>query len=340
MKTCIFGGQFGSEGKGSVSEYWIKNFRSTEEKIKVIAIGENAPNSGHTCSLGKTRNVPAVSYFADEIWLGPDASVSLAALLEDLCGIFNVTGRRPPVFIHENASMVTGSDVKGEADVVKRVSSTGSGSGLSRVRKYFDRLPEATVKILDNLGCNTRRAYFGEQVKLVTTSEYLQMVKNSHRNCDDWIFECSQGLMLDPNFGYFPFVTSRSTLPHVALARNGLHTYKWDMVGVYRTYPIRTGGPSGPTGGRELSWEEINIVPEIATVTKRVRRVFEFSMDDFVRSVGLAQPSTIVFTHCDYLDALPLWRWIKDKRQAISAMLSAMPEFYMSREAGRLEIVP
>ena len=115
------------------------------------------------------------------------------------------------------------------------------------------------------------------------------------------IFECSQGTLLDTNFGVFPFCTSRSTLPRVAIERNGLGWIDWEYAGVYRTYPIRTGGPSGPTGGDELDWKYLGVKPEIATVTKRVRRIFEFSEKDFCKSLSLNRPDYLMFTFLDYI---------------------------------------
>lgn len=44
---------------------------------------------------------------------------------------------------------------------------------------------------------------------------------------------------------------------------------------MYRTYPIRVAGNSGPLN-RETTWEQIGVAPEQTTVTKKTRRVGEW----------------------------------------------------------------
>jgi len=307
MKLCVFGGHYGSEGKGSAAEWLIPNCRNIDLQNRqpdrrLIAIGENSPNSGHTCSLGKTRNIPASSFFADEVLLGPDAAVHLAVLHMDLLAIRNATGKAPPVFIHEHAAWVCDADVVNEqkSGVVASISSTGSGSGWARtVNKQFHRFPDAVMKDrpLDRVRDD------GFQVVILNRGEYLRKVQSY--TYEDCIFECSQGALLDVSWGIFPFVTSRTTLPRAAIERNGLGTLLWNYAGVYRTYPIRTGGPSGPTGGQEISFADLDQPDEIATVTKRTRRIFEFSREDFELSVNLTRPNLVMFTHLDYIPMHP-----------------------------------
>jgi adenylosuccinate synthase len=160
---------------------------------------------------------------------------------------------------------------------------------MARNRKFIQRLSSAVVKDYK----------FPAGIEVLTSDEYMDYLHGNSQTAK--ILECSQGAMLDTNFGVFPYVTSRSTLPRVAVERNGLGHLPWEFAGVYRTYPIRTGGPSGPTGGAELSWQSVGVPQEIATVTKRIRRIFEFDEKDFCRSLKLTRPDHIMFTFLDYL---------------------------------------
>lgn len=311
MKLCVYGGQYGSEGKGSVAEYLIREAshlhrpeaegqRPTRD-LKLVALGENSPNSGHTCSLGKTRNIPASSYFADTVVLGPDSAVQIETLLTDLASIKAATGKAPRVYIHEHAAFVCDADITNEAStgIIDRVSSTGSGSGAARMRKGYLRHEDAVIK-------SRATSIFAEQgfeVSVVSRWAYLKIIEECQR--EDCIFECSQGTLLDNNWGVFPYVTSRSTLPRTAIDRNGVATIPWSYCGVYRTFPIRTGGPSGPTGGEEVTFESLKVAPEIATVTKRTRRIFKFSREDFYLSLHLTRPAMVFFTHLDYIGVDP-----------------------------------
>lgn len=312
MKFVIYGGQYGSEGKGSAAEWLLKHGRHVDEPSrpkydpdrKLVAIGENSPNSGHTCSLGKTRNIPASSFFAESVVLGPDSAVNIPVLMQDLDSIKTATGKVPRLYIHEHAALVGEYDGKLEFTdgMVERVSSTGSGSGAARAyRKCYLRRADAAIG--NNKHLVEKANIGGYEIVLLNRFQFIHLLEQL-RNCD-CVFECSQGTLLDVNWGIYPFVTSRTTLPRVSIERNGLATLPWEYFGVFRTYPIRTGGPSGPTGAPETSFADIKVPDEIASVTKRIRRVFGFSRDDFWLSMNLTRPAHVMFTHLDYIDCDP-----------------------------------
>lgn len=294
-KLVIFGGQYGSEGKASAAEFWAKQFKNQS----IVVLGENGPNSGHTSSKGSTKNIPASSFWADYIILGPDSVINKDILIQD----WETVGKKP-LFIHEHAALMPKNAGTKEIEVIKRISSTGSGTGTARKNKFFDRQNKAIIK----------GATFPKGISIVSNEEYKNILKQCYYRT--MIFECSQGALLDTNFGIFPYVTSRPTLPRVAIERNGLGWFDWTYVGVYRTYPIRTGGPSGPTGGPELNWNSLGVKPEQATVTKRIRRIFEFSEEDFCKSFYLTQPDILMFTFLDYIginpkDSLDFQEWLE-----------------------------
>lgn len=307
MKQCVYGGQYGSEGKGSLSEYLAKKvLAKTKSGRRLVVAGENSPNSGHTCSRGKTRNIPAASFWADVIILGPDSVIDPIALLEDLDAVRKSRTDEPfELIIHMHAAVM--GDMCGvmerDSGVIDRISSTGSGSGAARYFKQFYRVEESCIGHTFNGQAEIDNFFKGHQVRIYNNWQFQQAVQMLED--DEWLFECSQGTLLDVNWGRFPYVTSRSTFPRVAIERNGLGQFDWEYTGVYRTYPIRTGGPSGPTGGKEITFESLGVASEIATVTKRIRRIFEFSLDDFLLSIRLTRPDNIAFTHLDYLHMKP-----------------------------------
>jgi adenylosuccinate synthase len=285
----VYGGQYGSEGKASAAEYWAKRLKAENPRKVLFVMGENGPNSGHTSSKGVTKNIPASSFWADYVLMGPDTVVDPEALNKDWKAV------NRPIFIHEHAALLSLAMKAEEADLVKRISSTGSGTGAARAWKFFQRQRSAVVQ--------DGHLYTLNDISVVDDKEYFDIVRLAASEMA--IFECSQGLLLDTNFGLFPFVTSRSTLPRVAVERNGLGGLPWSYVGVYRTYPIRTGGPSGPTAGGEVTWQSLGQPPEITTVTKRVRRVFNFSTAEFAKSMTLARPDGLMFTFLDYIGLDP-----------------------------------
>ena len=290
FRICVFGAQFGSEGKGCAAEYLIKRYRNPEKRL--VVYGENAPNSGHTNTIGKTRSMPVSAYLADVCILGPDSAIDPTILTKEVIAVKAVNPNLQ-VYVHENAALITLNSIHNEqqSGIEQSISSTVTGGGAARTSKALHRDRRFTM-----YEERTRAAGY----TIVDQVEYFELLADLGE--EDSLFECSQGLMLDLNLGYYPYVTSRTTHPRAVIERNGLGpSGDWLFAGAYRTYPIRTGGNSGPTGGRELSWEEVGVPKEIAVVTKRVRRVFEFSGADFIRSLNLVRPQFLMFTHLDYL---------------------------------------
>lgn len=354
-RIAVYGAQFGSEGKACVAEHIIKTrlggravmnehgVTTRHGYTKPVILGENAPNSGHTCSEGKTRNIPASSYFGQCVFIGPDAVIDPDVLCAD---VRQVLEKNPElvVWIHEHAARCSVQNIRNERDIAleARVASTITGGGSARSEKQLVRNIHLTI------GADTTwiPGDLAAHVIIVRRQNWLTELM-MHADLP-WIYEGSQGLMLDVNLGYYPFVTSRTTHPMAALARNGFlvgcqgeNDPAWRMVGTFRTFPIRTGGNSGPTGGQELQWGGSDsggmlygIQPEIATVTHRTRRVFEFSAVDFWYSVSVNRPHEIFFTHVDYLglaahserDQERFRGWLSGK-----LFLSGMPNGWLSQ---------
>lgn len=315
---CVFGGQYGSEGKGSVAEFLIRTRRNNGQKL--IVIGDGGPNSGHTNTLVKTRQLPSCAAWADEVFLGPDSAIDPEVLQKDIASLIIATGKCPAIYIHENAAIVMSCHAmqEGAANLRDRIGSTQTGGGSARSAKYLMRDTACVVS------SNIYRMPDHHALSVVGRSEWLDRVFGESEAGAMVIFECSQGVLLDTNQGRYPFVTSRSTIPSVSVGRNGLAALDWNMCGTYRCHPIRTGGETGPTGGKEIDWDMLMVKAEIATVTGRTRRVFDFSPADFAHSCRVAPPDEIFFTHCDYL--LPFGDKISSFKHAFADKLHPIQE--------------
>lgn len=310
MRHVVYGGQFGSEGKGNVSEFLVKSYPSAK---KVIVIGENSPNSGHTCTRGKTRNIPAASFFASAAFLGPDSVIDIDVIKKD---VMAVKAFNPDfvVYVHEHAAIISpdAAEMEDNMTLKDRIGSTQTGSGYARHQKMVYRDAGTIVR--------GRTDKNDLPFMILSRNEWMAFVSEVNTTEDVlFIFECSQGMMLDVNLGYYPFVTSRTTVPQAVLSRNGFDPMMFTYCGVYRTFPIRTGGNTGPTGSEEITWESLKLAPEIATVTGRVRRIFKWSQFDFETSLQLCIPEFIFITHCDYiLDENELMVFLKRVKATMS----------------------
>jgi adenylosuccinate synthase len=124
------------------------------------------------------------------------------------------------------------------------------------------------------------------------------------------LVEGAQGFGLSLYHGDWPYCTSRDVTPWQIAGDCGL-PFRWmnNIVVwmVMRTFPIRVNnrdGSSGPAyeGQRELTWEEMGQAPELTTVTKLPRRIFEFSQLQYKHAMdhcaGLS--TNVVLTFADY----------------------------------------
>jgi adenylosuccinate synthase len=86
------------------------------------------------------------------------------------------------------------------------------------------------------------------------------------------MLEGTQGYWLGSHAGLYPYCTSSDCRAIDFLAMAGCTFNTATAWVVFRSFPIRIAGNSGPFE-HETSWDEIGVKPEFTTVTKKMRRV-------------------------------------------------------------------
>lgn len=291
-------GQFGSTGKGALSA-WI-----AEQAIKLRiaglfagAIYSGGPNSGHTFYVDDEKVVlkqlPSFAVYLYKkgitipVYLSAGAVIDIDILREEANRYPNL-----PIFVHPNAAVVSEEDKQAEhAGSIAAVAGTRSGTGSAIARKVL----------------REHSAIAGFSLGRVAANVVIQAHRMKPEKAP-YFMEVSQGFSLGINSHFYPKVTSRectvmqgladARLPPASLA----HTYM-----AIRTYPIRVGDVDGHSSGAwypdqyETTWEHLRIEPELTTVTKRVRRVATFSMEQFHEACYANNPSIVFLSHMDYL---------------------------------------
>lgn len=267
----VVGGQFGSEGKGHFTAELAKVVNKVQGTPLTIRTG--GPNAGHTVvddegHPWKLRQVPATAVVL------PDAPLAIASgaeideevltyeigLLE--AGGFNITDRLwidgQATIIDEHHKRQEQLPILGQPEsLVQRVGSTGKGIGAARAARImreatlYDDGPHATF-VIDKV------------------AEHLASNKPV-------IIEATQGFGLGLHAGWYPKCTSRDIRAIDVLAEVGISPWQpgVDRVivwVVFRPYPIRVAGDSGPLKG-ETTWEALDLEAEYTTVTQKIRRV-------------------------------------------------------------------
>jgi len=288
----VIGGQFGSEGKGSVVSWLSK----TQERPFDVSIRTGSPNAGHTFRVGeglvKMRQLPC-SWQAqkDNVLYVPAGAVINEEVFYAEVEMVHSRGFSGRILVSPQASVVDGEAIEAERAI--KTGTTGEGIGYTRARKCL------------------RKAVLAKDVPKLRSfvpspSDWLYNALA--KDCCHLLVESTQGFGLSMDYFHYPFCTSTNLTPYRILddAEIPWGAHRVNVWMVLRTFPIRIAGNSGALW-METSWEELrrrygNHIPvERTTVTDKVRRVGEFDVITAVDAVHRCRPNNVVLTFFDYL---------------------------------------
>lgn len=266
--SVVVGGQYGSEAKGHVA---AQLHARTHHRLGVRIGG---PNAGHTV-IDKNgvrfplRTIPVAAAVDHdtELVIAAGSEIDLHVLLEEITALENAGHPvRERLMIDPQATVISEEHKQQEAELIAKVGSTGKGIGAARAARMMRTAPVAADSIL-------------LEPYLIDTSSVLNQY---HRNGHDILIEGTQGYHLGLHAGHYPQSTTNDCRAIDCVAQAGVTPLRLpDIWLVFRTYPIRVAGNSGPMG-EELDWESLAtlsdgyIEPERTTVTNKVRRVAEW----------------------------------------------------------------
>ena len=212
-----------------------------------------------------------------------------------------------------------------------KIGTTGKGIGPC----YEDKIARRGIKICDLDDINSLKSrlkqliefhniflakYSKKRISFIDTFKFLKSIKkrilsysidlsefvNSKKFASKkLLFEGAQGLMLDIDYGTFPYVTSSNTLPATAASSIGLNPRKLgNIIGVVKAYTTRVGEGPFPTEiksklGAVLA-EKGN---EFGSVTGRPRRCGWFDVVQCKKAINIAGIDSFILTKIDVLDS-------------------------------------
>lgn len=332
MKSVVMvqGLQFGSEAKGAISagvaKFWFPDTVAT-------AWG---PNAGHTvrdgdfkfvsCMLASGALYPSVK----RILIGPGSVVDFDRLAAEIV-LAGDRLRGKALYIHPNAAVLRPEHAAAEAALL-RIGSTMKGTmeaAVSKMRREPEGIARAVKSSVDDCLYDAA-AKVGLEIS-GSEREYNRAVDES----DKLLIEGAQGFGLSIHGQFYPYCTSRDVSPAQVLADCRIplpHFKDFHVVGVIRTYPIRVANRRSATqeftsGGfysdqHELDWQrDLEREPELTTVTKLPRRIFNFSHEQLRAAIRQVQPTSLSLTFCDYIDLPPVqWQLGPNTVQFINAI--------------------
>lgn len=254
----VQGAQYGSEGKGQVAA------NLCVERNVDFAIRTGAINAGHTVYYNgvpyKMQQLPTGWVNPNtKLVIGPGAYIHLPTLLAEVRMVGEATGegvdgvkKRLLIDHRVGYHSIDDENVAKKANRHLHIGATGKGCAEAIIAKIANR----------GHGYLFHHTDHAKEFQLVDVPGCI--IPALH-NSAQLLIEGTQGSLLDLHLGPWPYVTSRMTSAANWVAEAGLSpAFKYEIVLVARTYPIRVAGNSGPLP-EETSW------PTLCRVMNRKR---------------------------------------------------------------------
>jgi adenylosuccinate synthase len=285
--SFVVDGAFGSTGKGAASA-WI--YANSEFKPDVFTTNAS-PNAGHTAYWKGNKIVTrhlSIAGVIDAMEGGHGITyLNAGAIIDEdlLRHEIDTYGMEGRVFVSPKATVILPRHKENHPSLAA-IASTQKGTGPAMADRLL-RYPDVI---------------YGQREGQLTFTPNFEKARV--------LCEVPQGFSLGLHSGFYPYTTNREcTVLQGASDLGCSHRDITNVMMTIRTFPIRVGNTADGTSGpcypdqQEISWSDLGVEPEVTTVTKRVRRVFTFSDEQFRAAVRVNAPNSLWLGFMDYLDA-------------------------------------
>jgi adenylosuccinate synthase len=338
MQTlAIIGAQWGDEGKGKITDLLA-------EKCDLVVRYQGGHNAGHTIWVNGQKTVLHVipsgvlhprclSVIGHGVVLEPEN------FLKELDKIKNMTKVTPDnLKLSSTATVITSYhkllDAARETQGPEKIGTTGKGIGPA----YEDKVSRRAIKVKDLLDKDTlirrlsngyaekailfknlyqidfpaieeevERLYaYGLQMKDYVTDTF-SLIDQKLSEGKRVLYEGAQGILLDIDYGTYPFVTSSSTAASGIYTGAGVPGRKLEeVIGVAKAYTTRVGEGPFPTELFDDLGAHIQTKGnEFGATTGRKRRCGWLDIPLLRYSVKCSQLTSIALTKLDILSDIP-----------------------------------
>lgn len=272
----VVGGQYGSEAKGACTAHLAR--KAVQEGLTSV-IRVAGPNAGHTAydDTGRKwalRQVPvaAVVHPDVQLFVGAGSEIDFPVLLDEINSLEEAgIPIRERLTVDAQATMIDSRHKETETALVGAIGSTGKGIGAARAERLLRVADTANDRLEE---------FIAERIFVAERTDHI-LYHHSRMPEATVLIEGTQGYGLGLHMGHYPQCTSSNCRAVDFTAMAGVDPNWFDDYEawvVFRTYPIRVAGNSGPLKG-ETSWAELGFEPERTTVTQKIRRVGEWDAD-------------------------------------------------------------
>ncbi len=320
MDSIIVGLQWGDEGKGKIVQKLSRNH-------DWIVRFSGGPNAGHTVyhnGVKKIHHLLPSGTDRNFLFISRGTLVDLKVLndeIDEMSKIYPEIKER--IYISPWCRVITSIDkqldlflekIKGS----KSVGTTRRGIGPT-VSNDANRIG---VRIFDLFNPNTASEKIETLASLAgmmigkidlmkeTDNIFKEFDKIKDNVKDPYVmgsvlFEGTQGIMLDPMYGTYPYVTSTPTLPSAAFYGSGITSGGFEVWGIFKAYTTRVGAGPFPT---ELLDEDGNDLrkrgDEFGSTTGRPRRCGWLDLPLLKYACRVSSVNHLVITKADVLNGM------------------------------------
>ena len=332
--TVVVGAQWGDEGKAKITDLLA-------EKADVIIRYQGGCNAGHTVvANNKTHKfhlIPSGILYKNKICMIGSGTVihpesfakEISELIEDGVDVSNL--KISPL---ASITMPYHIEIDGHSEAHSgkgKIGTTKKGIGPTYTDKYAriglkiqdlyspEALSEKLDVILPLKNKQLEKVYglepYTKECLTALCEQYAQIFKpyvcfewqdllREHRN-DTILFEGAQGVMLDVDYGTYPFVTSSSPIGGGAATGSGYGQKMIDeVIGVSKAYVTRVGEGPFVTELKESTGDKIReIGHEFGVTTGRPRRCGWFDAVIMKYAVLVGGLTSIALTKIDVFDS-------------------------------------
>jgi len=357
----VVGTQWGDEGKGKIVDF-------LSQDMDVVVRFNGGANAGHTVFYNgkevRFHQIPSGVLNGNVCILGNGMAIDPVELKSELENLVSI-GINPFIFISDRANVILPYHKEIDRAKGHGIGTTGRGIGPA----YEDKMERTNLRICDITHPNARdfiskvidakRDYLifegittPEDFELYKTKivasytacgkQIAQFVKNTSflvnkflKDGKKVLFEGAQGVLLDIDFGTYPFVTSSNTVAQGAFTGTGVSFSLIDrIIGVTKVYTTRVGEGPFPT---EIKGTDAEILRkkgnEYGATTGRPRRVGYLDLFSLKFAVEVSGIKELAVTKIDVLSS------ITDLKVAVSYELNGKQLDYFPPNASDLQMV-
>jgi adenylosuccinate synthase len=334
----ILGAQWGDEGKGKITDYLA-------ETAEVVVRFQGGNNAGHTVEVGdkqyKLHLIPSgiingqkLNIIGNGVVLDPLAFFQEVEYLKAM----GLPISEENLMVSDRANVIMPyhkilDQLKEKARGKNDIGTTGKGIGPA----YTDKVERSGIRVCDllhpeslkekiELNLLEKNKYIvnvlgGEAIDPAGVYEtYLELgerlrpyvkdtsvvIYNEIRNKKKVLFEGAQGMLLDIDYGTYPFVTSSNTTAGGVASGSGIGPNMIEKaIGVTKAYTTRVGKGPFPTELEDATGEWIREKGhEYGTTTGRSRRCGWLDLVIVKTSIRVSGLTSLVLTKIDTLSGL------------------------------------